>query len=89
MGLPEARFVCDEYCATTADVRPWRLTVIYSRKADANVANLEARAEVRVIQTRGDWDLVARNGHIIGYVEVSKLKAIEGPPARSRQPSLL
>ena len=32
MNLPEARFVCDKYCVTTADVRPSRLTVIYSDK---------------------------------------------------------
>lgn len=34
MNLPEARFICDKYCVATADVRPSRLTVVYSRKTN-------------------------------------------------------
>ncbi|WIG53587.1 MAG: hypothetical protein OJF48_004507 [Afipia sp.] len=33
-------------------------------------------AKVRIVQTRGDWTLVARDGKVIGYVEAQKLKAI-------------
>lgn len=34
MELPEARFIRDRYCVATADIRPSRLTVIYSRKTN-------------------------------------------------------
>jgi uncharacterized protein YraI len=48
----------------------------FGNGAAIDVANLETGAKVRVIQTRGDWNLVAQNGRIIGYVEADKLKAI-------------
>lgn len=34
MELPESRFICDRDCVATADIRPSRLTVTYSRKTN-------------------------------------------------------
>lgn len=50
----------------------------FSNGAAIDIVNLDAGAKVRVIQTKGEWDLVARDGKIIGYVEADKLKAVEG-----------
>lgn len=41
-----------------------------------DIAELEPGARVRIVQTRGDWMLVARDGKVIGYVEAAKLRAI-------------
>jgi hypothetical protein len=53
----------------------------FSNGAAMDIATLQAGAKVRVIQTRGAWDLIAEDGNVIGYVEADKLKDIEGTPA--------
>ena len=53
----------------------------FGNGAAIDIANLDAGAKVCVIQTRGDWDLVARDGKVIGYVEKNKLKAVSTPGA--------
>ena len=40
----------------------------FGNGAPIDIANLDAGAKV---QTRGDWDLVAQNANIIGYVEAN------------------
>jgi hypothetical protein len=41
-----------------------------------DIAELNAGARVRVIQTRGEWNLIAQNGNVIGYVEAQQLQPI-------------
>lgn len=41
--------------------------------AAIDITELQAGTKVRVIQTRGDWDLIAWDGKVIGYVEATKL----------------
>jgi hypothetical protein len=45
--------------------------------ASIEVAELPAGSRVSVIQTRGDWQLIARDGKVIGYVEAQGLKAVD------------
>ncbi len=45
--------------------------------AAVEIAELPAGAQVRVIQTKGEWVLIAREGNVIGYVEAQKLKAMK------------
>jgi hypothetical protein len=46
--------------------------------AAMEVAELPAGTRVSVVQTRGDCQLIARDGKVIGYVEAKNLKAAEG-----------
>ena len=48
--------------------------------AAIDITELQAGAKVRVIQTRGDWDLIAQDGKVIGYVEAQQLNSIDHAP---------
>jgi hypothetical protein len=48
-------------------------TEVHKDKGGAVTATLEPGSLVRVIETSDGWDLVARNGKPIGYVEAKSL----------------